>query len=146
MCHQISSNMDDYSEDRINELYLQTLDQLLINPHAKEQLLQTQSKEKKWQMIQMHVSLILNRLCRVSASFWYRFCHQKTSLTDTSSTGASYWTDQHTTLLNIIRFAVCLNNLQRAEKCSLSAGTLEFRTLVPLSGFDPCSAQPTGTL
>lgn len=52
--------MDDYTDERIDALYQQTLDHLLIAPHAKEQLIQTQSKEKKWMMIQMNVHALSN--------------------------------------------------------------------------------------
>ena len=53
---QVTGSIEDYTDEQIMELYNQTLDHLLIAPHAKEQLLATQTKEKKWQMIQMHVS------------------------------------------------------------------------------------------
>jgi chaperonin cofactor prefoldin len=40
--------------DRVNQLYVAVLDHLLTPPHVKEQLMESQSLEKKFQMINMH--------------------------------------------------------------------------------------------
>jgi hypothetical protein len=49
----VSLNIEDYDEEEILQLYKQVLDSLLFPAHVQENLIATQSKEKKWQTIQM---------------------------------------------------------------------------------------------
>lgn len=49
----ISSNMDDYTDEQVLEMYKIVLESLLFPPHVQENLIMTQTKEKKWQTIQM---------------------------------------------------------------------------------------------
>jgi hypothetical protein len=78
---QVSDNMADYDEKQILDMYCTVLDNLLTPPHVKEQLVQSQSLEKKFQMIRM----------------------QKHLLTDASIHQSSKWNDQHRNLLTLIR-------------------------------------------
>ena len=78
---KISANMSDYSESQILEIYSIVLDNLLFPPHVKEQLLATQTKEKKWQTIQM----------------------QKHILKDSMLSRSQSWGEQHISLLSLIR-------------------------------------------
>ena len=45
------------NDDRVNEMYVEVLDHLLTPPQIKEQLMASQTIEKKWKMVQMHGSV-----------------------------------------------------------------------------------------